>query len=239
MLGIRLSESASDDAYLHRKFLQLRILAERLGLQSLSKAVISRNGAVDLFRKCLDDLSIANECSGWVEKTPLHFEKSFLLLDEFPTSFLFYLLRDGKHVVASIVDRGRKFPTEFSGQADPEYSIDLWNHSVEHARRLIDHPRVFFVSHESFCSAQNEILSAVGREIGLTPSKQLTNAGIRILTDSELWKNDHQIEDFTPVDKWTTIFNNLEREQIKSKLSSDIWCELRSARNLIGHLNPM
>ncbi|MBT8395681.1 MAG: sulfotransferase, partial [Gemmatimonadetes bacterium] len=75
----------------------------------------------------LDGLAAANGKKAWVEKTPRHVFHARRIGRVVPGVSCVHIIRRGEDVVASIVDRAKRYPDRFPRQADPGYGIRQWN----------------------------------------------------------------------------------------------------------------
>jgi hypothetical protein len=100
----------------------------------------------------LDELARAAGKDIWLEKTPRHVLHAARIRALVPDSAFIHILRDGRDVVASMVDRARKFPEEFSRQSDPSYGIRQWNQSLRATEVAMNDPGHILVLYESLAA---------------------------------------------------------------------------------------
>jgi hypothetical protein len=99
--------------------------------------VIGSQTAVNNFIYLLDQLTLREGKSVWIEKTPKHFRYIAFIRRFIPSAQIIHMIRDGRDVVASIYDRANSFPDRFSEQSALTYGIGLWNEAVDTSVRYL------------------------------------------------------------------------------------------------------
>lgn len=133
----------------------LAALARALDRPAVASPAIGMAGIpfvalVEAFVAELDAVADADYASVWVEKTPKHFRYAGLIERTVPGARFLHVVRDGREVVASIVDRARRYPEQFGRQQDPQYGVRLWNAAVTQAAQRQHHPHHRIVGYEDF-----------------------------------------------------------------------------------------
>ncbi|MGW8266933.1 MAG: sulfotransferase family protein [Longimicrobiales bacterium] len=103
----------------------------------------------------------------WVEKTPRHVLHAARIRRLVPKSLFIHVVRAGPDVVASIVDRARKFPDRFPRQGDPAYGMRQWNRSMRATEIAMGEPGHIVVGYELLASRPEETLRGLCRRIGI------------------------------------------------------------------------
>ena len=115
----------------------------------------------------LDGLAHAHGKDTWVEKTPRHVFHASRIGRAVPGVLCVHMVRDGRDVVASIVDRGKKYPERFPRQADPGYGIRQWNRSMRATEVAVEEPGHAVLFYESLVAGVERTLRAICRVAGL------------------------------------------------------------------------
>lgn len=126
----------------------------------------------------------------WVEKTPRHVLHATRIRRLVPCSLFIHVVRSGPDVVASIVDRARKFPERFPGQEDPSYAVRQWNRSMRATEVAMREPGHIVVGYELLASRPEETLRGLCRRIRIDFERGMLEApadGSFILRE-EGWK---------------------------------------------------
>lgn len=163
--------------------------------------------------------------SGWVEKTPTHYQHCEKILESDDTKIIF-VIRNGIDVAASIRDRALKSPELFGNQLKLQYSINLWNDSIKQAKRIAANKRVFIQPFEQFVSKEAYSLSKIGTFAQLDVRQE--KATMKIKGEIETWKKGTDKATTPPEEKWKLLFSKSELSELQEKL------DLSSYRKLCG-----
>lgn len=163
--------------------------------------------------------------TGWVEKTPTHYQHCEKILESDDTKIIF-VIRNGIDVAASIRDRALKSPELFENQLKLQYSINLWNDSIKQAKRVADNKRVFIQPFEQFVLDEAYSLSKIATFAQLDVRREKTT--MKIKGEIETWKKGTDEATSPPEEKWKLLFSKSELSELKEKL------DLSSYRKLCG-----
>lgn len=172
-------------------FDHLAEVLERPGLAARERNAGDFRQAVDGFIQALDTLAGEREARIWVEKTPKHFRYVDLLERSVPDVRFIHLVRDGRDVVASLVDRARRYPA-FERRLDPRAAARLWNEAVHAALRNQERSGHVLLAYEEFVGAPERELNRICSFLDIEyDSVMLTPRGATdIVTEGEAWKSD-------------------------------------------------
>ena len=150
----------------------------------ISEFIDTGTNEFGVFKNLMEYCAKLSGYKAWVEKTPLHFYKCHELLKAYPKSQIFYVLRHGMDVVASIKDRALKYD-EFQHQNNIEFSVGLWNKSVQVLTSVATDPRVHIIDFEKFTSKPEFVLDLLSNIDDRTETK-----AVSIVNKNEKWKNN-------------------------------------------------
>lgn len=156
----------------------------------------------------------------WLEKTPRHVLHAARIRRMVPGSVFVHMIRDGGDVVASIVDRARRFPQEFPRQDDPAYGIRQWNSSLEATRAAMKEPGHVVVLYEGLAARPEETLRSLCRALGLEFREvMLDRRGRRtFVTEKEGWKDRTDGPIRPALSKFPRLFDQAAQRQIRNSL---------------------
>lgn len=174
-------------------------------------------GEFDLFEDIMNRTALLNKKEGWVEKTPLHFRCTDLLLNKIESSKVLYVVRNGLDVAASIRHRAMNY-SEFKHQYDINFSINLWNESVKKYNSLKDDPRVVLFNYDDFVKDNDNYMSGVISKLGFDFKLYTQNDSIDITLSSEGWKAGLSQKVSPQPSRAKELFSDDEIKEINSRL---------------------
>lgn len=184
----------------------------------------SVDGVVDF----LDDLTLRASADIWVEKTPRHVFHATRIRRAVPKSACVHLVRDGRDVVASIVDRARRYPNDFPRQLDPSYGIRQWNASTSATERAMREEGHLVVLYRRLAESPQSVLQVLCDLMGIEFESQMLDAGTggAYATTAEPWK-DGVTGPVTPsASKFQDLFDETERNRITDRLNWTFYREV-------------
>jgi hypothetical protein len=187
---------------------------------------IERN--IDAYVSLLDFMAAEQGKPIWIEKTPLNILWIDMIEEYVPASIIVHMIRDGRDVIASIVDRQRKNPDYFDGQ-DIEYGIKLWNQCLAETDKHIVKDNHLLVSYDGITKNPIRETNKIGLEIGLEYNEAMIEnrgrAADRAILDSESWKSD-VAKTIKKRSKYDMIFSDYEKHQIENQLNLKLYNKL-------------
>jgi hypothetical protein len=172
----------------------------------------------------LDGLAKAHGKDVWVEKTPRHVFHAERIGRMVKGVQCIHLVRKGEDVVASIVDRARKYPKRFHRQADPAYGIRQWNQSLRATEAAMNRPGHALVFYEKLAGETEHTLRSLCRGLGLefeTGMLSPANPSTFVSPD-EGWKA-RKAESVEPApSKFDGLFDDEARAAILRRLQTGI-----------------
>jgi len=128
--------------------------------------------AARCFVALLDQSALDEGHDVWVEKTPMHVHRIDLIERHVPDPVFIHMLRDGRDVVTSLVERARRFPERFGDQRDPAFGIERWNAALDASVQHFGRPRHHFVSYEAVTERSEKTLQRLFVAVGLADAGQ-------------------------------------------------------------------
>jgi len=209
-----------------------RILPSQKGasgvLPELPPRHLSLSRSVEEAMGFLDGLAEAHGKDVWVEKTPRHVLHARRIHRLVPDALCIHMVRRGEDVVASIVDRARKYPHRFPRQAKPAYGVRQWNRSLEATVGVLDQRGHAVVVYEQLVSALESTIHTLCGIIGLAfEEEMLIPADRSAFTDpSEEWKSAVNAPVAAAPSKFEGAFPQDVRRWITGSLNTALWGEL-------------
>ncbi|MFW6116112.1 MAG: sulfotransferase family protein [bacterium] len=162
----------------------------------------------------------------WVEKTPPHVFDIGWIRRHIPTAKFVHVLRDGRDVVASMVDAARRFPqaTAWRRYASLEMAIEEYNRCLRESLKYHRSQGHVFVRYEHILDDVERVCHQLYRSLGLDGEMvDLNFDGIdgQIVRSDEGWKSNWrgEIRD-TRLVKFNRIFSDEQRSLIVSSLNA-------------------
>jgi hypothetical protein len=146
--------------------------------------------AVGSLIEILDGIASERGATGWVEKTPKHYRYVGLLERAAPDVRFIHVVRDGRDVVASLVDRARNH-SRFRNRLDPLAAARLWNEAIRTASRYRASHRHLVLAYEDFVHDPATGLQRVCDFLGYDYDSAMLETGNteEIINVGEPWKS--------------------------------------------------
>ena len=176
----------------------------------------------------LDELTRRAGKDLWVEKTPRHVLHASRIRKLVSGSVFLHMVRDGRDVVASIVDRARRFPDRFHRQSDPAYGIAQWNRSMRATEAALREPGHVVVLYETLATEPQETLEALCASIGLLFEKGMLEEQDQngFVLKNEAWKDPVRGPIRPAESKFEALFDEDTRERINKALDQRFYREI-------------
>lgn len=187
-----------------------------------ARRIRSLKSAAKFFDHVMTSEAEARGRTAWVEKTPGHLLHVRLIKRHIPSAQFVHVLRDGRDVVASLVDAAERFPQVWQRYADLEESIRAYNLFLEESLRYWGAEGHLFVRYEHILDepqvAGHRLYVLLGLE-GEDPRVASSQRQEAIIRGDEDWKRKStgEITD-TRLVKFNRIFDDQQRRLINSRL---------------------
>jgi len=170
----------------------------------------------------LDHLALAHGKRVWVEKTPRHVFHARRIGRMVPGVVCIHVLRKGEDVVASIVDRARRYPDHFPHQADPSYGIRQWNQSVEATGLALEDPGHVVVFYDGLVFDVGGTLRSLCRIVGMEFEPGMMSPADRgaFTAPQEEWKAGVEKTVSAAGSKFEAMFDEATRARVRQRLKT-------------------
>ncbi|MGD2123320.1 MAG: sulfotransferase, partial [Gemmatimonadota bacterium] len=143
--------------------------------------------------------------------------------------FCIHIVRRGEDVVASIVDRARRFPDRFPRQQDPAYGIRQWNRSMGATWAAVKEPGHVVVVFEELVRDVETTLGRICEILGLDYEEGMAKPAdpSSFTHEAEEWKSQISGGVKPASSKFGQIFDEGSRFRIAARLKTNLYEELR------------
>ena len=189
------------------------------------------------FVDILDTVTLEQDKSIWLEKTPEHLQRINCIEDNISDVAFIHIVRDGKDVVSSLYEVSHKFPEFWGWPRTIDQCIQRWINDVEITNFHVHKLNHLLVRYESLVSDPEsifeEICSFLAVDFQADYLKNRHNSGDAIILQRESWKlsihnsikenNDKKINrlfDMSQVDHITQKVSSLDINTTGRKLKS-------------------
>ncbi|RME46653.1 MAG: sulfotransferase [Caldilineae bacterium] len=161
--------------------------------------------------------------SAWVEKTPPHLLHIPLIQRHIPAAQFVHVIRDGRDVVASLVDAGIKFPGSWWEQyKNIEHAIQFYNQRLQKSLQYCGQAAHIFVRYEDILADAEHIARCLYARTGLPETDfvlDLKKTHHLVVRQDEGWKQEHpdKIQN-THLVKFRRLFDETEQAQIERRV---------------------
>jgi len=202
-------------------------------LDQVPRFSLTRKPVIDAFVRIMDDLARSKGCECWIEKTPSH----IFVVDHIERTVagarFIHIIRDGRAVVASLIDATRRYPDARIWQRSLEEFVQMWNAAIQESARHVGKENHFFVSYEALVTDPRRELMALCRFLSLEFEEGMLeryrDVGANIVRYGRPWM-DNVVKPITAVSlqKYNTVLTESERAYVEQHLV-DIPEHLRKA----------
>lgn len=197
----------------------IRTHNELLGGYDLNR-VSSPRSAVLFFDHIMTSEAESRGKLAWVEKTPPHLFYVGWIKRYIPTAQFVHTLRDGRDVVASMVDAARRFPqaNAWKRYANIEIAVQEYNRCLKESLKYYGREGHVLVQYEHILEDAERVCHRLYESLGLDGEMldlDLGEVHARVVRGDEGWKSDPggEIKD-TRLVKFNRIFNDEQRRLI-------------------------
>lgn len=200
-------------------FGHLEDVLERPGTAAMWPPGTRFGAAVEGLTETLDAVACERGAQVWVEKTPKHFRYVDLLEARVPAARFIHLVRDGRAVVASLVDRASRYP-QFSSRRAPRAAARLWNESVRAAFRASGRDAHRVLTYEDFVADPEGELRGICAWLGLEYDAAMVSDAdaSAIVTGGEAWKAGTEQPIAGPRSRFEEVFTPRQQRAVTRML---------------------
>jgi len=159
-----------------------------------SSALVPRNKALS-FMKLLDKLTLENECSIWVDKTPTNLYIIPLIESCRQASHFIHILRNGLDVVCSLYRLIKEYPNEawLQGFDNIDFCINYWISAITESKKYIGKKNHYFILYENLMQDPRLQLKQLCNYLNIQYSDDMLSDHHRVarnlILKHEPWKN--------------------------------------------------
>lgn len=200
-------------------FRHLGEVLQQPDLEHIGNANLGYRAAVDSLVESLDGMASERNATGWIEKTPKHFRYVGLLEQAIPDIQFIHVVRDGRDVVASLVDRAHSYP-QFRSRLDPLAAARLWNEAIRTASRYNGRKRHLVLAYEDFAHDPESELRRVCDFLQYEYAPAMLKAGNaeEIVDANEPWKSGVNQPVMRQRSKFGELFTETEQRAVMKAL---------------------
>jgi hypothetical protein len=141
----------------------------------------------------MDQRTLHNRRDHWVEKTPDHVHAIDVIQSTVPDPSFIHLVRDGRAVVASLLDVTARHPDVWNGAWSIDRCIDAWNAAIAATREWTSTSAHLVVSYERLLAQPERQIARIALylELDFDPVMVTDRASTaaQIVRDHEPWKH--------------------------------------------------
>jgi len=185
---------------------------------------------INIFQSFLDDRTIDNKRSIWLEKSPMHIRYIDLINKYIKHNQVIHIIRDGRDVVASLYDRAVKYP-KFKKQKDIDKLISLWNECILISAKYLQTESQPIITYESIIQNPEAGLKKLCDKIDINYEPEMVNnmAGSNsVIREKCYWVHGAKQRPQKQPSKFVNIFNEDQQKYITDNLKLEVYRHLSS-----------
>ncbi|MFG6102118.1 sulfotransferase [Leptothoe sp. EHU-05/26/07-4] len=177
------------------------------------------------FVNILDTLTLEQDKSIWLEKTPEHIQRINCIEENIRDAAFIHIVRDGKDVVSSLYEVSHKFPEFWGWPRTVDQCIQRWINDVEITNYNVHKLNHLLVRYENLVADPENVFERICSFLAIDfQASHLNNrgkSGDTIILDRESWKASiHNPIEESKDKKINRLFNDSQIEHITQKISS-------------------
>ena len=144
------------------------------GFKNIPKAMYSanRNKIIKQFIQQLDEITVFQGKSVWVEKTPSHLYEIKSIIKVLPEAKFIHLIRNGEDVVSSLYDVTNKYPSDWGKRYSIHQAIERYNRDINISKSWIGIDNHIFIFYEDLIDKMQKTINGVYSSLGLDNLKK-------------------------------------------------------------------
>jgi hypothetical protein len=186
-----------------------------------------------------DRITIVQNKSGWIEKTPQHLYYCDLIAAAAPMAHFVHIARLGEDAVASLVVSGPKW--QGYEYASPIRSARLWNSELKRSLRYADNPQHHFVTYEDLTESPLSEVKRLFTELGVPPDPHVfdryRDVAKQVVLPEETWKALN-VQSIQRRSTFTEVFNETERSRVLNVLNAKLYERFRQLSRSGSKFSP-
>lgn len=175
------------------------------------------------FLTLLDEASGREGARVWIEKTPEHLSFAPMIRRYARDVLFLHILREGRSVVASLVDVTRRHPEHWGGTWSVETALGFWNRAVIKHKRMHGKEGHVLVRYETLAADPAAVLRPLCKRMGVDFAESMLEAqdADKLITADEAWKSAVQGgSKGVAKSKYDTVLTDEERAYVEANILS-------------------
>ena len=183
----------------------------------------SRKKMVEQFVEILDTLTLQQNKTIWIEKTPGHVLYINRITSYINDAKFIHIIRDGRAVVASLYDVTHRYPEVWGGPRSIQQCIRQWNRCIRKSYSYVNNQNHIHVNYSSVTKRTEEVLQKLCEFLNVTYEENVLDGYMKsaksVIAQGEEWKSGNLKELYdTGLNKFYDIFNKQQQKQIQKSL---------------------
>lgn len=171
--------------------------------------------------RILDEVTLRNDKTMWLEKTPIHLHYVDLLMGIVPSLYFMHMIRNGEDVVASMYHATHKHSTEWGGTRTIDDCIERWKKDIAISKKYLGLANHVFVRYEELVETPEKHLRRICEKMDLQYKdsmlefREITD---QIILEKEKWKKGVN-KPIQKRSKFKKVFNKKEQKYVLKRVS--------------------
>ena len=183
---------------------------------------------INSFIRALDEVSITQGKSYWLEKTPEHLRRINAIESYLKGAKFIHIVRNGTDTIASLYEMTQKYPQTWGKPRKLDRYIDRWQQDIMITSQHLHKPNHFLVRYETLVKEPETTLQGVCQFLGIPFEKSMlkrrASAAKSLVRSRERWKElNYQDLKVANSHKFQQIFSGQEQDYIVRKLEEQPW----------------
>jgi hypothetical protein len=170
----------------------------------------------------MTDLANQNGCTFWIEKTPGHIYVLDYIEKHIPGIRTIHVIRDGRAVVASLVDAKRRYNRIWKKLSINDF-VKMWNKAILISANHVEKRNNLFVSYDSLATNPKRELSMICKFLSLEFEENMLEryqeTGASIISSDWPWAKNVQNEiRYIGLEKYISTLSRNDRQFVENNL---------------------
>lgn len=191
-------------------------------IDSLNRETISLKHWIRGLLNILDEVTLRNGYTIWLEKTPSHLRYVNILEKTKPCMNYIHIIRNGEDVVASLYEVTRKHKDKWGGERTLDNCIGRWKRDITISKSYFGKQNHFFILYKELVEKPETIIQYLFEKLQLTYEEGIIenygDESSKLVLEDENWKKDPS-KKIGKRSKFAKIFNEEEQKYVKSKIN--------------------
>ena len=178
------------------------------------------------FTKTLDYLTLQQNKSIWLEKTPSHLYHIDFITQQVHRPKFIHIIREGKDAVASLYDVRKKYPKQWPNEpASIELSVERWLNDVEISLQYVNNSAHLLIRYENLVENPKNTLRKLCQFIEIDFTARMLNCYVETAQQVSLTREPWKFGVAAPIQnanstKFYTLFTQSQQDYILESISA-------------------